>query len=365
MKTGIIVTTVISALLCSGAVSAQYQPHTFRNAPTSDFHAGLHSGSWTLRRSALLEDESKDPYRSCADPYCNRCAKHLADYGHEYQYLGGPNQQQPWYRGTAGSAAVTTRRGYDQHGIPYARRGQPAAVMSWEYRQALNHAIWEQVNARNAVAAEEAARDRLPMLEQLFTAAAEQCRLTKGAWEQFVAEGGHCINEDIIKVDAADAKIPSACSKTYKQFAEEMRSAAKKDNQGHSAAEQGLCAYCLATARYQFDCDYVALVRDELARAKDDYLWRCAAADEAVRIALLSKDDADKATRFVRIQNKPPKIKEAEATREYLEMIAAERQGVKKPAAEASETKTEELKNEDDKAKESSVKPSGPQLLDE
>ncbi|MDR3233875.1 MAG: hypothetical protein LBT46_09480 [Planctomycetaceae bacterium] len=332
MKTGIIITSVVSALLCSGAVSAQYQPYTHRNAVTSDFHSGLHSGAWTLRREALLNDESKDPYHSCADPYCNRCAKHLADYGHEYQYLGGPNQQQPWYRGTAGSTAVTLRRGYDQHGIPYARRGEPAAVMSWEYRQTLNHAIWEQVNARNAVAAEAAAKNRLPMLEQLLAVSLEQCRLTQEAWDKFVAEGRHCINDDIVNESLAAAKTPAPCSKmrcskTYAQFAEEMKS--RTGYGGHSSAAQGLCDYCLAKVRCRFDSEYAVLVRNELAAAADDYLWKQAAADEAVRVALLSKEDADKATRFVRIQNKPPKIKEAAATKEYLEMIAAERQAGK------------------------------------
>jgi hypothetical protein len=309
--------------MCSEAALAQHHSHTFRDGVTSDFHAGLHSGSWTLRREALLNDEKQDSYRSCDDPYCNRCAKHLADYGHEYQYLGGPHQRQPWYRGTAGGVAVTTRRGYDQHGIPYARRGQPAAIMSWEYRQTLNHAIWEQVNARNAVAAEEAAKERLPMLEQLLATATEQYRLTQAAWEKFVADGGHCIKDGI------EVKRPSACSKTYKQFADEMKSGQC------AAASQNMCAYCLAKARCCFDQEYVAMVKNELAWAQNDYLWKQATADEAVRVALLSKDDADKATRFVRIQNKPPKIKEAAATREYLDMIAAERNPKKPTLTEA------------------------------
>ncbi|MDR1493281.1 MAG: hypothetical protein LBT05_11245, partial [Planctomycetaceae bacterium] len=41
-----------------------------------------------------------------------------------------------------------------------------------------------------------------------------------------------------------------------------------------------------------------------------------AIADEAVRIALLSKPDADKATRFKRIQMKPPKYQEVLAAKE-------------------------------------------------
>ncbi|GHT15044.1 hypothetical protein FACS1894170_12500 [Planctomycetales bacterium] len=356
MKSGIIVTIVISVLMCSEAALAQYHSHSFHDGATSDFHAGLHSGSWTLRREALLDDEKQDPYRSCADPYCNRCAKHLADYGHEYQYLAGPNQRQPWYRGTAGGVAVTTRRGYDQHGIPYARRGQPAAIISWEYRQTLNHAIWEQVNARNAVAAEEAAKERLPMLEQLLAAASEQYCLTQAAWEKFIAEGGHCIKDDV------ETKIPSACSKTYKQFVDEMKS-------GQCVtAVQDMCAYCLAKARYCFDQEYVALVKNELSLAYNDYLWKRATADEAVRVALLSKDDADKATRFVRIQNKPPKIKEAAATREYRDMIAAERRPSKPSLSEAPQVpvQTPEAAAESELPTPAPVpKPNTPQLIDE
>jgi hypothetical protein len=84
-----------------------------------DFHAGIHSGTWTLRRQQILELESKDVHRSCSDPYCQRCSKHLADYGHEYQYIHGPSQAQFWYRNTWKDIAPAVKRGYDEHSYPY------------------------------------------------------------------------------------------------------------------------------------------------------------------------------------------------------------------------------------------------------
>jgi hypothetical protein len=267
------------------------------------FHAGLHSGSWTLARTQLLEAESQDPHRSCLDPYCARCAKHLADYGHEYQFLAGPNQRQLWYRGTAGNVAIVTQRGYDQHGFPYHRRGNPAAaIVPWEYMHTLNHAIWEQVQARNAVAAEEAAHDRVLLLVQLLTDAKEQLRLTKEAWEQLEPQL-EPINKPCIK--AVNGKVMvHRCTKTYKQFCVEMKAGR------YEIAQQGMCAYCLAYARYLFDLAYVADVEQELELARQCYVQKNIIATETVRVALLSKDDADKATRFKRLQYKPPKYKE-------------------------------------------------------
>ena len=265
----------------------------------TNFHAGIHSGSWTLERTQRLEAESQDPYRSCPDPYCARCAKHLADYGHEYQYLAGTSQRQRWYPGTAGNIAVITQRGYDTHGRPYVRRGQPAAIISWEYVQTLNHAIGEQVNARNAVAAEEAAHDRVVLLTALLEDAQEQLRLTKEAWEQIEPLGKPCN-----KVHTSGKVIGSHCTKTYKQFCIEMKAGR------YEIAKSGMCPYCLAKARYQFDQDYVVGVERELALAQRHLAQKSAAATEAVRIALLSKSDADKATRFKRIQYKPPKYQE-------------------------------------------------------
>ena len=273
------------------------------------FHAGVHSGSWTLKREQLLAEESQDQHRSCLDPYCARCAKHLADYGHEYQYLAGTHQRQLWYRGTAGNIAIVTQRGFDQHGRPYFRRGQPAAaIVPWEYMHTLNHAIWEQVHARNAVAIEEAAHDRILMLEQLLADAKEQLRLTKEAWEQLepLLEP---VSKPCTKVVVGQVVSPR-CTKTYKQFYVEMKAGR------YDCAGQGMCPYCLAHARYQFDLAYVADVECELALAQQDYAQKSACATEAVRVALLSKDDADKATRIKRLQYKPPKYKEVLAAME-------------------------------------------------
>jgi len=285
----------VVCLVCCKLGVAQHHPAD----PRANFHAGIHSGSWTLERTQRLEAESQDPYRSCPDPYCARCARHLADYGHEYQYLGGPSQRQLWYRGTAGNIAVVTQRGFDQHGFPYARRGQPAAVMSWEYVQTLNHAIWEQVNARNAVAREEAAYDRVVLLTKLLEDANEQLRLTKEAWEQIEPSEKPCN-----KVNVSGRIVGSHCTKTYRQFCAEMKAGR------YEIARSGMCAYCLAKARYQFDLDYVADAGKELALARRHLAQKSVVATEAVRIALLSKEDADKATRFMRIQYKPPKYRE-------------------------------------------------------
>ena len=269
--------------------------------PRYSFHAGVHSGEWTLKREQLLEAESQDPHRSCLDPYCARCAKHLADYGHEYQYLSGTNQRQLWYRGTAGHVAIVTQRGYDQHGFPYRRRGNPAsAVVPWEYMHTLNHAIWEQVQARNAVAAEEAAHDRIVLLTQLLADANEQLRLTKEAWEQLepLLEP---VNAPCSQVVSGKV-VSSRCTKTYKQFCAEMKAGRRE------IASHGMCPYCLAHARYRFDLAYVADVECELVRARQHYVQKSAFAAEAVRVALLSKEDADKATRIKRLQYKPPKL---------------------------------------------------------
>ena len=286
----------------------------------ADFCAGVHSGSWTLERELLMEAESKDPYRSCPDPYCARCAKHLADYGHEYQYVGGPCQRQLWYRGTAGNVAIVTQRGYDQHGLPYRHRGSPAsAIISWEYLQTLNHAIMEQVYARNAVATEEAARDRIILLTQLLADAKEQLRLTEEAWNKIEPLGVPC--EDILVTINSPSK--KCCKKTYKQFSVEMKACQ------FDAAQSGMCTYCLAQARYLFDMAYVADVENELALARCYLIQQSAAATEAVRLALLSKEDADKATRFKRFQYKPPKYREVLAARGVPESEPASETGEK------------------------------------
>ena len=288
----------VTLLAVVGSICFQLGVAQILAPPHNDFHAGIHSGSWTLERTLRLEEEKQDPMRSCPDPYCARCAKHLADYGHEYQYIGGPSQRQLWYRGTAGNIAVVTQRGYDQHGFPYAWRRQPAAVMSWEYARTLNHAIGEQVNARNAVAIEEAAHDRVVLLTALLEDATEQLRLTKEAWEQVEPSGRPCVRV------VSGRSVGLRCTKTYKQFCAEMRAGR------FEVARSGMCAYCLAQAQYQFDLDYVADVKNELALAEKHLAKSTARATEAVRIALLSKEDADKATRFARFQYKPPKYKE-------------------------------------------------------
>jgi len=310
MKIVKIVAVAVICLLCCQLAVAQFGGAQNVLNPRANFRAGIHSGSWTLQRAQLLEEESQDPHRSCFDPYCARCAKHLANYGHEFQYLGGTSQRQLWYRGTAGNVAVVTQRGFHQHSRPYQRRGQPAAVMSAEYMHTLNRAIWEQVNARNAVAAEEAAHDRVVLLTQLLADAREQLRLTKEAWEQLEPMAKPC-NQVV-----SGRVVGSLCTKTFKQFSAEMRAGR------FEVAQRGFCVYCFAQARYQFDLVYVADVERELALARCFLAQKNAIATEAVRIALLSKSDADKATRFLRIQYKPPRPQEVLAAMDIANQTA-------------------------------------------
>ena len=232
--TAFLISTAGFAAICE--VSAQ-----------SNFHAGIHSGSYTLKREQQLDRESKDPRRSCQTPHCARCSKHLADYGHEYQLIGGPSQSQPFYRGThTGIAHATAGCGFDEHSHWYRHRGQPVATMSWEYQRYLNHAIAEQVAARNAVAAEEACEDDIANLTELRQRVAARA-LTSGS---------------------------------------------------------------------PLDQDALAAIDQRLAAARHELKHLSAVANEKVRIALLSKEDADKATRFKRIFHKPPKYKEVLAAQE-------------------------------------------------
>ncbi len=240
----IIVIAFWAAVVVSVAVDASAQQ---RQTP---FHAGIHSGSYTLAREQQLERESKDPRLSCPKPYCSRCSKHLADYGHEYQLIDGPSQAQPFYRGTrTGIAHATAGCDYDEHSSWYQCRGLPVATMSWEYQCYLNHAIKEQVAARNAVAAQEACEDAV---------------------------------EDLTSIRPRVA----------------ARAQASNSDQDREA---------------------LAAIDQQLVTAKHDLKHLTAIADEKVRIALLSKEDADKATRYKRIFHKPPKYKEVLAAREAAE----------------------------------------------
>ena len=290
-----VIVVVICSICCQLAVAQVRGVQNVLN-PRANFHAGIHSGTWTQTRAQLLEAEKQDPHRSCPDPYCARCAEHLANYGHEFQYIAGPSQRQLWYRGTAGTIAHVTQRGFHQHSRPYLNRGQPAAVMSPEYVQTLNRAIWEQVNARNAVAAEEAAHDRVVLLTQLLADAREQLRLTSQAWEELAPVVNPCNPIGSIVV------VGHRCTKTFNQFYTQMRAGQ------FEIAMQGFCAFCLAHARYRFDLAYVADVERELALAQCFWAQKNAMATEAVRVALLSRNDAHFATRFLRIQYKQPRI---------------------------------------------------------
>ncbi|MCL2743356.1 MAG: hypothetical protein FWE67_05850, partial [Planctomycetaceae bacterium] len=261
-------------IFLGNSVSAQGPPQiSTENARLhTNFHSGVHSGEWTLKREEILEEESKDPHRSCTAPYCNRCSKHLADYGHEYQFIGGVSQRQLWYRGTIGSIGHAAQRCYDEHGIPYARRGQPAAVMSWEYQHYLNHCIADQLRARTAVAAEEDAEVRVAMLNDLLEASKKRAAASEAIWRQYES-GGKCIGVESVC-------LPCAAVGTANAYYTSQAVAAYN------------LAYCRAKAQFMKDAAYVADVALERDNAIAEWKMKSVYADERVKLALLSKEDA-------------------------------------------------------------------------
>ncbi|MDR1480264.1 MAG: hypothetical protein LBJ00_15110 [Planctomycetaceae bacterium] len=267
------------------------------------FHAGIHSGSWTLQRQQILEAESKDPHRSCSDPYCQRCSKHLADYGHEYQYIHGVNQAKFWYRNTWTEIAPAVKRGYDEHSYPYIKRGFPAATMTWEYQQVLNHAIWEQLQFRNASEIAEAAKKRADDLQNLHDDSANRLAVSKAAWDH-QAESGVCISAIQDNIGAVNV---SPCMKNI---------GVTRSRNGYlinpCAGElRSDCEYCLAQAKYIRDSVYLRDVCNVLAQANAEAARTAEVARQWSEVAKLSKHDADVATRFKKIHHKPPRYQEA------------------------------------------------------
>ncbi|MDR0392127.1 MAG: hypothetical protein LBH59_09485 [Planctomycetaceae bacterium] len=269
-----------------------------------DFHAGIHSGSWTLKRQQILEAESKDPHRSCYDPYCQRCSKHLADYGHEYQYIHGVSQAQFWYRNTWKNIAPASKLGYDEHSYPYLKRGFPAATMSWEYQQVLNHAIWEQLQARNAASVADAAKNRADTLRQLHDDSANRLANSKAAWD-YQVENGICI---AALQDSVNVVEISPCMKNmgFKKSGNQYLI-----NPCDNACELiSSCEYCLAQAKYIKDSTYLREVCIVLEQADKEAAITADIAKKWADIAKLSKADADVATRFKKVHHKPPRYKE-------------------------------------------------------
>jgi hypothetical protein len=310
-----------------------HRPQFYRYDPTGevDFHAGIHSGSWTLRRQQILEEESKCPHRSCSDPYCQRCSKHLADYGHEYQYIHGPSQAKFWYRNTWKDIAPAVKRGYDEHGYLNIKRGFPAAVMSWEYQQVLNHAIWEQLQARNAAEIATAAKKRVDELQKLHDDSVRRLAESKALWD-YQVENGVCVStlRDSINVN----EIPP-CTK-------DMKIVNSSNNYLIKPCESEIklsCEYCIAHAKYMKDNAYLGEVCRELELAKIEEDRVSIFAAKWAKIAKLSKADADIATRFKRIYHKPPR---------YQEVFAAENKTVE-------DFYKEEKQNEESKNKTNSI----------
>ncbi|MDR2762867.1 MAG: hypothetical protein LBB88_09720 [Planctomycetaceae bacterium] len=302
-----VLSSIFISTNCFGQMSLYpYRPqfHQFDPSGEYDFHAGIHSGSWTLQRRQILEAESKDPHRNCYDPYCQRCSKHLADYGHEYQYIHGPSQAKFWYRNTWTEIAPAVKRGYDEHGYLNVKRGYPAATMTWEYQQVLNHAIWEQLQAKNTAEIAIAAKHRADELQILHDESVRRLNESKNLWD-YQAQNGICIAalQDNVNVAAV-----SPCMKN-------MGISKSGNNYIISPCENNLklisnCEYCLAQAKYIKDSVYLKEVCKELelARIEEDQTAEIAA--KWAKIAKLSKHDADVATRFKRIYHKPPKYQE-------------------------------------------------------
>lgn len=310
----------------------------FAQQTAAELHAGIHSGSWTLKRQQILEEESKDPYRSCTDPYCQRCSKHLADYGHEYQYVGGRSTRQPYYGGTAGRIAHVTQRGYDEHSRWYKRPMNQGAVMYPEYQRVLNHAIDEQIWARNAVAAQEAAEDNLAKLGELRDAAALKAQESEGLYHLALQENGDC---HVLPTKVA-VSAPSRCSWLCNH---------KSCQSKVYVTQPCCCPVCEAKARMLADKANLEALENGIKAAAEDLDAKKAVAEEAVRIALLSKPDADRATRFMRIQHKPPRYQEVLAAQE-----AAEAKKAAEDAKKAKDEKGKKAKNSDGKEESDSVK---------
>ncbi|MDR2644291.1 MAG: hypothetical protein LBC74_16035 [Planctomycetaceae bacterium] len=310
---------VLFPAICFGQFLSPLYPrrpqfHEFDPTGEFDFHAGIHSGSWTLRRQQILELESKDPHRSCSDPYCQRCSKHLADYGHEYQYIHGPSQANFWYRNTWKDIAPAVKRGYDEHSYTYMKRGCPAATMSWEYQQVLNHAIWEQLQARNAAEIANAAKMRVDNLKELYDKSASRLEESKAAWD-YQVENGVCFSAicDSVKVTCDSVKVTETATRKKKVGIRKSSKNYLVDSCEHEL--QSSCEYCLVQAKYLKDAAYLREVGIVLAEAEAEAARAEKFAAEWAEIAKLSKPDANIATRFKRIHHKPPR---------YQEVFAAE-----------------------------------------
>ncbi len=337
MKNTIVVLSFILSVAVLNVVDVFGQVRT-------PFHAGIHSGSYTLLREQQLERESKDPRHSCATPYCSRCSKHLADYGHEYQLLDGPRQDQGYYGGTWGRTALAQGIGFDEHSGNYRCQGCPVASISWEYRCALNHAIQEQVNARNAVAAQEACEDAIAGLTNRRDVLS--ARVQKGEWLK-----DHACCGDVAASPAAPVAepvpavaIPSndlgPMTLNIDEFLNGPALASpapqpaviETDAPPVTVVVDAGCKTCAMKAHWQQEKAALAATESGLAAANRDLKRLTVIADEKVRIALLSKDDADKATRFKRVFHKPPRYQEVLAAREAEEN--AKKKAEKSPTLE-------------------------------
>ena len=297
---GVVAYSVLLSVFFSGPAYAQI---VFR--PRSDFHAGIHSGDWTVERAKILEAASKNPCLNCKNPNCNRCALHLADYGHEYQHIHGPNVRQPFYAGTAGRTAFGSKHGYDEHSLWARCPGQPASVMLWEYRWTLNHAIDDQVRARNAVAAQEAAEDWLDDLLFEYDLLRQRIQESEAAWHWSEREPFVC----------ADCHACKPCS-----------SANEKGAMVVTSIPCSCCDLCKARRDWLRDLADLAKLERMIAAADMNLESLTAFADKKVEIALRSKHDAEVATRIPRVYHKPPRYQDVLAEQERLEKAKEQNQ---------------------------------------
>ncbi|MDR1923641.1 MAG: hypothetical protein LBQ66_04630, partial [Planctomycetaceae bacterium] len=285
------------------------QFHEYDPTGEYDFHAGIHSGTWTLRREQILEAESKKPQHACFDPYCQRCSKHLANYGHEYQYIHGANQAKFFYRNTWKSIAPAVKRGYDEHGYQNQKYGYPAGVMSWEYQQVLNHAIWEQLQYRNAKEIADAARFRFEALEKLCADSERRAAESKSVWDYQVERGG-CVG---MLGNAVEAVEVLPCEPQAPPCVKKLRTKKPTITTVLIPTQEELnlsCEYCKAQAKFIKDSAYLQDVKNVLKQAKAEAELTAKIAADWEKVAKLSKPDADRAAIFRKIWHKPPRYQE-------------------------------------------------------
>jgi hypothetical protein len=186
----------------------------------------------------------------------------------------------------------------------------------------LNHAIWEQLQSRNASEIAGTAQRRAECLRKLHDDSANRLANSKAAWD-YQVENGVCIAALQDNVNVAEV---SPCMKNM---------GIKKSGNTYliNPCENELqlsCEYCLAQAKYIKDSAYLREVCNVLNQAEHEAARTAEIAKKWAEVAKLSKPDADVATRFKRIHHKPPR---------YQEVLAAEGKNVEDPFKDEKQNK--------------------------